>query len=273
MPASESESMRRSAISFVAEPIALGEPRANSQRSERGPAGNSIGIAFVNVEKRFGSLVALRNISLEIRGGEFVALLGANGAGKTTLLRMAAQLMTPTTGNVALTGTGSKSEDARGFVGFVGHSTFLYDEMSAEENLNLFAQLYGLNDVSILVANALTACGLSSRAGSLVRTFSRGMRQRLAIARALLHQPKLLLLDEPAAGLDRQGLAWFGSVLERLRNEGCTIVMSTHARNESLDLATRAVSLAGGRIERDSGTDGDPAALLTELRSAQGTEA
>ena len=155
MPASESALTQRSATSFVAEQIVLGEPGANSQRSERGPAGNSIGIAFESVEKRFGSLVALRNISLEIRGGEFVALLGANGAGKTTLLRMAAQLMKPTTGSIVLTGITSKSEDARRFVGLVGHSTFLYDEMSAEENLNLFAQLYGTDDARSRAAEAL----------------------------------------------------------------------------------------------------------------------
>ena len=236
-----------------------------------------IGLSFHNVEKRFGSLAALRGISLEVRAGEFVALLGPNGAGKTTLLRMAALLMNPTRGSVQFTnGLASISADARKqalmlrpkhAIGLVGHSALLYDELTAAENLTLFARLYALDKIPEKVATALEDCGLASRAGSLVRTFSRGMRQRLAIARALLHAPNLILLDEPAAGLDRQGLAWFSARLARLKQEGCTVLMSTHARNESLDLATRAVALAGGKVEHDSGSNGDPRPLLTALRA------
>lgn len=245
------------------------EPRANVHPPDHASSISTVAISFEGVEKRFGSLVALKNISLEIDGGEFVALLGHNGAGKTTLLRIAAHLMTPTSGKINFSSSPSDAADARRFIGFVAHSTLLYDELTAEENLTLFGQLYGLHDVRMRVSNALEDCGLSSRAGSAVRTFSRGMRQRLAIARAMLHEPRLLLLDEPAAGLDRQGLDWFGATLERLRSDGCTVVMSTHARNESLDLATRAVLLAGGRIERDSGCGGDPRPLLAELRERQ----
>jgi heme exporter protein A len=242
-----------------------------------GNPSSPLGIAFQNIEKRFGSLAALRNVSLDVQSGEFVALLGHNGAGKTTLLRIAALLMNPSRGSVrfisaaeialrkdSLRGSELKPKHA---IGLVGHSTLLYDELTAAENLTLFARLYALDGVSSRVTSALADCGLESRAGSLVRTFSRGMRQRLAIARAILHSPTILLLDEPAAGLDRQGLGWFSAKLETLKRAGCTILMSTHARNESLDLATRAVVLTGGSLQQDSGFGGDPRPLLAALRA------
>jgi len=225
-----------------------------------------LGISFERVEKRFGSMLALFGVSLEIAPGEFVALLGPNGAGKTTLLRLAALLMKPTHGTVSFPGR-DLDGGLKQHIGMVAHNTLLYDELTATENLEFFARLYGLADRTACVARSLEACGLRSRADSLVRIFSRGMRQRLAIARALLHDPGLLLLDEPAAGLDRQGLRWFSGTLARLRERGISVIMSTHVRNESLDLATRAVSLRSGRIEHDSGRHGDPRPLLASLRS------
>jgi heme exporter protein A len=269
-------------------------------------AESGISISFADVEKRFGSHVALRRLSLTIAPGEFVALVGANGSGKTTLLRMAALLSRPTSGkvqfqsalpnsaaffsqhSVASAETGSYQGTASAVpysgktagvltpasnpplppaeiklrIGMVGHFTMLYDELSAEENLRFFAQLCGLNDSSRIAAEALVPAGLSSRAKDMVRTFSRGMRQRLAIARALLAAPSILLLDEPAAGLDREGASWLASTLSTLRKTGATVIMSSHGQSEALTLATRAIAMRNGTLIDDSGHNGDARAII-----------
>lgn len=251
------------------------ETSANTQTALM--ASHSLAVSFDRVEKRFGNLFALRGITLDVQPGEFVALLGPNGAGKTTLLRIAAQLSRPTRGRVKFS-SGSRSagaresgdalpgEAAKGMIGMVGHNPLLYDDLTAAENLKFFARLYELDDPAARVARALDSCGLAERANGIVRTFSRGMRQRLALARAWLHGPSLLLLDEPGTGLDRQAAGWLSQALAGLRSQGCTTIMSTHARSETLDLATRAVLLGGGRLAEDT-RKGDPRPLLERLRS------
>jgi heme exporter protein A len=222
-----------------------------------------LSISFEKVEKRYGSLVALRQLTLQISPGEFVALVGPNGSGKTTLLRMAALLVRPTSGKVKLSVSGE--DDTAGIklrIGMVGHFTMLYDELTAEENLRFFARLYALEHPEPRATAALEPAGLKPRARDLVRTFSRGMRQRLAIARAMLAAPSLLLLDEPGAGLDRDGAAWLATTLHDFRKSGGTVLMSSHGQNEALTLATRAIAMHGGSLVADSGPDGNARAVI-----------
>ena len=214
-------------------------------------ASDPAGIRFEKIEKRYGGLFALRRVSLDIAEGECVALAGRNGSGKTTLLRIAAKLVRPSSGEMHYTWQGDK-DCATPRTGFVAHATMVYDELSAEENLLLFARLLGIDAPKTIVDRLLHEVGLAERRASLVRTFSRGMRQRVAIARALLRQPQILLLDEPSTGLDPEGVAWLASTLRRLRDGGCTLLMSLHGESPISALATRAVRLDAGSVVADT---------------------
>jgi heme exporter protein A len=206
-------------------------------------------LRFENIDKRYGGLYALRGVSLEIASGECVVLAGRNGSGKTTLLRVASRLVRPSAGMLSFPGAAAPAAIR---CGYVAHSTMVYDELTAEENLVLFARLQKVEQPTARAQELLREVGLYDRRGSLVRTFSRGMRQRIAIARALLQQPSILLLDEPATGLDPLGFAWLSRTLRELSASGRTIVMSLHGESELSALATRAMRLDAGRVVADT---------------------
>jgi heme exporter protein A len=221
------------------------------------------GLRFENIDKRYGGLYALRRVSLGVAPGECVALAGRNGSGKTTLLRIAAGLVRPSAGRVIFQMNGASKEAGRVAAGFVGHVTMVYDELTAEENLLLFARLQGIAEPARRVEVLLGEVGLWERRESLVRTFSRGMRQRVAIARALLAEPGVLLLDEPATGLDPQGVHWLAETLRSFREAGRTILMSLHGESEISALATRAIRLDAGSVVADTSAGASVRRILT----------
>jgi heme exporter protein A len=220
------------------------------------PPTTPTGLRFANIDKRYGGLLALRRVSLEIDPGECVVIAGRNGSGKTTLLRIAARLVRPTAGELFFT-------DATIRPGYVAHATMVYDELTAAENLLFFGKLQNVPQPASRADELLREVGLYDRRDSRVRTFSRGMRQRIAIARALVHRPAVLLFDEPATGLDPLGIAWLANTLSELNRSGCTIVMSLHGGSEISALATRAVQLDSGSVVADTNTGAAFDSVLT----------
>ena len=207
-------------------------------------------LVFSDVSRHFERRRALSRVSFTCEAGDLVGLLGHNGAGKSTLLAIAATLLRPSGGDVRY---GDVSGDAGGAairaqLGLLGHEAQLYPELTASENLAFFARLQDLDDISTRIRAALARAGLSDRADDLVSSFSRGMRQRLALERTLLHAPRLLLLDEPFTGLDQASTSALVSRLRALSHDGCIVLLATHDLRLAERVLTRAVILVNGRI-------------------------
>ena len=211
---------------------------------------NEIMITVKKLVKRFGLKTVLRGVDFEVQPGEFVALLGPNGAGKTTFLRILASLSRPSLGDVNIAGYKLPHEAAqvRARLGVVSHLPLLYGDLTAEENLRFYARMYNISNYELRVTEVLEMVGLEGRRRDLVRTFSRGMQQRLAIGRAVLHDPDVVLFDEPYTGLDQDASAMLDDVLKTVAAKGRTVVMTSHDLARAEDLATRFDILSRGLI-------------------------
>ena len=218
---------------------------------------SSIAIRAEGLEKSFAAVRALKGVGFEIAEGEVVALFGPNGAGKTTLVKILAGLSRPSAGTATVLGKSAREPSVRASIGVLGHAGWLHDALTAEENLAFYGNLYGVQGLAARIDVVLGEVGLSDRRRDRVRTFSRGMRQRLSIARAVLHDPKVLLLDEPFTGLDRAAARALASFLRRVvAGTGRTVLAVTHELDVGFDLATRVMILAGGRLVLDRGAAG-----------------
>jgi heme exporter protein A len=205
--------------------------------------------------KAFGLKAVLRGLSFHVAEGEFVALLGPNGAGKTTFIRILASLSRPSSGHVAIDGLQlpDQAGAVRRRLGVIAHQPLLYGDLTAEENLRFFSRMYGLEGVKARIVQVLGIVGLTAARRELVRTFSRGMQQRLSIARALLHDPSLLLFDEPFTGLDQDASAMLDGLLSEIATQGRTVVMTSHDLDRSARLASRIDILSKGKIAASVG--------------------
>jgi heme exporter protein A len=203
-----------------------------------------------DIRKTFGHFTALGGVTLSVKRGEFLALFGRNGAGKTTFLKIAATLVRYTHGKLRVEGIDIRDEPekARRHIGFLSHNTYLYRDLTPVENLRFFSRLYGIPDSEERILSLLDRVGLRRRASDQVRAFSRGLHQRLGIARVMLHDPSIILLDEPYTGLDANAVEILNQILDQAAAAGKTIILTTHDLDQGLRSATRAAIIDRGKI-------------------------
>ena len=225
-------------------------------------------IAAAGIRKDYGDRAVLRGVDLTVGWGEIAVLFGANGAGKTTLLRILAGLTRADAGTTHIAGRPMhrRGNRARRLVGFAGHQTMLYNDLTCRENLAFYAGLYGIRDAGRRIDEVLEQATLSDRANRRVRTLSHGMQKRLAMARAILHRPAVLLLDEPESGLDADSVATLGDLLRDWAASGRAALLTTHSAEVGLAWADRSLTLAGGRIEPGVPPDQSGSAQPTMLQ-------
>ena len=229
---------------------------------------NAAGISARGLEKRFGRRAALRGIDLEVPSGQCLAVLGPNAAGKSPLLRLVAGLARPTAGSLEVAGEPPTSWKARARVGYLGHATLLYPTLTALENLVFAARLYGVAEPAARARQLLEEEGLTALASHPTGTLSRGTAQRLSIARSRVHDPPLLLLDEPFTGLDPSSADRLGARIGELRGEGRTLLLVTHDVGRAAELADSAVVLAGGSVKLASPESPDARRLAAAIAEA-----
>jgi heme exporter protein A len=226
-------------------------------------------IQLRGLAKSFGVRPALRGVDLDLATGECLALIGPNGSGKTTLLRILATLITPSAGSARIAGheIGKRDLKIRRLVGLLSHQPLLYDDLSGRENLRFYARMYDVRDAQARIAATLEQVGLVTQQHERVRTYSRGMKQRLALARTLLHAPPVLLLDEPYTGLDSQATSMLDALLRDAGRDGRTVLMTTHDLAKGWEVAPRLAFLIDGHIAFETQTEG--ADLKTVRRTYQ----
>lgn len=213
-----------------------------------------------NVTKFFGDLAALKEVTLGIRCGESTLLYGPNGAGKTTLLRMLASLARPSSGEILFDGKNIEQDGtrAKSAIGFVSHATFLYGELTVRENLKFFGSLFGLSRLEKRIDAALDMFDMRSREDVFARDLSRGLQQRASLARAFLHDPDFVILDEPFTGLDHQSVKKLEDLLLRLPEQGKALLFSNHDFEQGAALAKRLIALKAGRVRYNGPLDVAP---------------